>query len=42
MLPGFSGSLVSEYYAEALLPEAFCGELGEDTRESARHANLAR
>jgi hypothetical protein len=36
MLPGFSGSLVSEYYAEVFLPEAFCGELGEDTRESAR------
>jgi hypothetical protein len=36
MLSGFSGSLVSEYFAEAFLAEAFGGELGEATREAAR------
>ncbi len=33
MLSGFSGSLVSEYFAETLLHETFSGSLGERTRE---------
>jgi hypothetical protein len=36
MLPGFSGSLVSEYFAETLLQEMFEGALGERTRDAAR------
>jgi hypothetical protein len=36
VLPGFSGSLVSEYFAESFLSEMFAGELGESSRESAR------
>jgi hypothetical protein len=36
VLPGFSGSLVSEYYAERFLSEAFAGELGETSRDAAR------
>ena len=36
MLSGFSGSLVSEYFAETLLQEMFAGALGETSRESAR------
>jgi hypothetical protein len=38
VLPGVSGSLVSEYYAEAFLPEAFAGQLGESSRDRARVA----
>ena len=38
MLPGLSGSLVSEYFAEAFLPETFAGELGESSRDRARSA----
>ena len=41
MLPGFSGSLVSEYFAERFLAETFAGELGESSREAAR-ARLLR
>jgi hypothetical protein len=40
MLPGVSGSLVSEYFAEVVLPEQFPGQLGEGTREAARKAFL--
>lgn len=36
MLPGFSGSLVSEYFAESLLQEQFGGELGVSGRDAAR------
>jgi len=36
MLSGFSGSLVSGYFAETLLHEMFAGELGEATCEQAR------
>ena len=36
MLPGFSGSLVSEYFAETFLHELFGGSLGERTRGSGR------
>ena len=36
MLPGFSGSLVSEYFAEVFLHEMFAGELGESSRDAAR------
>jgi hypothetical protein len=36
MLAGFSGSLVSEYFAESLLESTFGGELGKDTREAGR------
>jgi hypothetical protein len=36
MLSGFSGSLVSEYFAETLLQEMFAGALGEASRDSAR------
>jgi len=35
MLPGLSGSLVSGYFAEQVLPRRFAGELGEDAREHA-------
>ncbi len=41
MLPGVSGPLVSEYFAEVLLAEQFAGELGEPSREAAR-AKLRR
>ncbi len=40
MLSGFSGSLVSEYFAETLLQEMFAGALGERTRDSARRQVL--
>ncbi len=40
MLSGFSGSLVSEYFAETLLPEMFSGALGERTREIGRRLFL--
>ncbi len=40
MLPGISGSLVSEYFAETLLQEAFAGALGERTRAAARRQFL--
>ena len=36
MLPGFSGSLVSEYFAETFLHELFGGSLGERTRAAGR------
>jgi hypothetical protein len=36
MLSGYSGSLVSEYFAETLVQEMFAGALGERGRESAR------
>jgi hypothetical protein len=36
MLCGFSGSLVSGYFADTLLQEMFAGALGERSRESAR------
>ncbi len=36
MLPGFSGNLVSEYFAEELLAASFAGELGEATCEKGR------
>ena len=35
MLPGLSGSLVSEYFAEQILPARFAGETGEDGRDRA-------
>jgi len=35
MLPGFSGSLVTEYFAETFLREVFAGALGERTRDAA-------
>ena len=40
MLSGFSGSLVSEYFAETLLQEMFAGALGERTRDPARRRFL--
>jgi hypothetical protein len=40
MLSGFSGSLVSEYFAETLLQEMFAGALGERTRDLARRQFL--
>ncbi len=40
MLPGISGSLVSEYFAEVFLPEMFAGQLGESSRDGARAALL--
>ena len=40
MLPGVSGSLVSQYFAESLLPETFAGQLGESAREGALAALL--
>ena len=40
MLPGVSGSLVSEYFAESFLPEMFAGQLGESSRDRARAALL--
>ena len=40
MLSGFSGSLVSEYFAETLLQEMFAGALGERTRDAARRQFL--
>jgi hypothetical protein len=40
VLPGVFGPLVSEYFAESHLPEAFAGQLGESSRESARAALL--
>jgi hypothetical protein len=36
MLSGFSGSLVSEYFAETLLQGMFAGALGEASRDSGR------
>jgi hypothetical protein len=36
MLPGISGSLVSEHFAETTLEQMFAGQLGERTREDAR------
>jgi hypothetical protein len=36
MLPGFSGSLVSEYFAEEYLPSLFAGRIGEAARDGAR------
>jgi hypothetical protein len=36
MLPGFSGDLVSQYFAEELLARVFAGDLGEATREAGR------
>ena len=40
MLSGFSGSLVSEHFAETLLQEMFAGALGERTRDAARRQFL--
>lgn len=40
MLSGFSGSLVSEYFAETLLQETFAGALGERARDTARRQFL--
>ncbi len=41
MLSGFSGSLVSGYFAETLLQETFAGAIGERTRDPARRQFLA-
>jgi hypothetical protein len=38
MLPGISGSLVSGYFAEQILPGRFAGETGEEAREHGRAA----
>jgi len=38
MLPGLSGSLVSGYFAEQILPGRFAGETGEEAREHGRAA----
>mgnify|MGYP001569676329 CR=1 FL=1 len=38
MLHGVSGSLVSAYFAEHLLNDAFAGRTGEDTRDAASRA----
>lgn len=38
MLPGLSGSLVSGYFAEQILPGRFARETGEDAREHGRAA----
>ena len=41
MLPGLSGTLVSSYFAEALLAGEFAGRIGESSRDAAR-AKLLR